>query len=77
MYSVNATYSDVPSDRDFDTKSMFRKPDVLSSDVTLLMGTKRNSTQIEIITVLFDRSAFSEESARKWWENNRERLLMM
>jgi hypothetical protein len=62
--------------RDFDTKSMFRKPDVLNSEVTLLMGKKRNSSQIEIITVLFDRSAFTEDSARRWWDSNKERLLM-
>eukprot|EP00602_Paraphysomonas_sp_CaronLab_P011111 CAMPEP_0185023352 /NCGR_PEP_ID=MMETSP1103-20130426/6033_1 /TAXON_ID=36769 /ORGANISM="Paraphysomonas bandaiensis, Strain Caron Lab Isolate" /LENGTH=617 /DNA_ID=CAMNT_0027555909 /DNA_START=95 /DNA_END=1945 /DNA_ORIENTATION=- len=52
--------------RDFDTKTMYRKTDILNSSVTLLMGQRRNSAQVEIITVLFDRSEFSEDGAKKW-----------
>ena len=62
--------------RDFDTKSMFRKPDLLNDAVTLLMGKKRSSGAMDIITVLFDRAKFSEEGARIWWQENQDRLLL-
>mmetsp|Transcript_15601 Transcript_15601/g.25998 ORF Transcript_15601/g.25998 Transcript_15601/m.25998 type:complete len:1156 (-) Transcript_15601:213-3680(-) len=62
--------------RDFDTKSMFRKPDLMNDAVTLLMGKKRNSDAMDIITVLFDRGKFSEEGARLWWNENRDRLMV-
>ena len=29
----------------------------------------------EVITVLFDRSQFSEDRARAWWQLNKERIL--
>ena len=34
-----------------------------------------NSRKEDIITVLFDRSEFSERSAREWWIDNKDRLL--
>jgi hypothetical protein len=56
---------------------MFRKVDVLTPSVTLLMGTRRNGDgREEIITVLFDRSSFTEQEAKEWWEQNRERLIV-
>jgi hypothetical protein len=55
---------------------MFRKPDLLNNAVTLLMGKKRNSDAMDIITVLFDRAKFSEEGARLWWNENRDRLMV-
>jgi hypothetical protein len=63
------------NNRDFDTKSMFRKPDLINDSVTLIMGKKINSDVIDIVTILFDRATFSEDGARIWWEENRERLL--
>lgn len=63
--------------RDFDTRSMFRRADVLNEAVTLLLGHKRGdpSQQTYVITLLFDRSVFSEDSARVWWEQNQQRIL--
>jgi len=56
----------------------------LNEYVTLLCGTRRvpaggsgglRAKKEEIITVLFDRSEFSERAAREWWFENRQRLL--
>jgi hypothetical protein len=55
---------------------MFRKVDLLNSAVTFLMGKRRVSGQEEIITVMFDRTIFSEEDAREWWRENQERLTL-
>lgn len=63
--------------RDFDIKSMYRKVDVIHPSVTLLMGRKRNSNQEDIITVLFDRTSFTEDEAKEWWKLHRERLLFL
>jgi hypothetical protein len=55
---------------------MFRKPDLVDPAVTLLMGKRRSSDAMDIITVLFDRAKFSEEGARGWWAENQDRLLL-
>ena len=68
------------------TDSMHRKPDLIHEGVTLLCGFRKESKgsssssgssgrKEEVITVLFDRSEFSEKSAREWWLKNRERLV--
>ena len=75
--------------RDFITDSMHRKPDLVHEGVTLLCGIRKEpkgssgsgsgsgggGRKEEVITVLFDRSEFSEKSAREWWLKNRERLV--
>jgi hypothetical protein len=54
---------------------MFRKVDVLTPAVTLLMGKRRSSGQEEIITVMFDRTTFTEDAAKGWWREHQDRLL--
>ena len=89
--------------RDFQTKSLNRRPDPLHEGVTLLMGVRRvgataasvqgnpfaasgldSGTPLkegaangpeEVITVLFDRSQFTEDRARAWWQLNKDRIL--
>ena len=61
--------------RDFDTKSLFRRADVLNKHVTLLCGTKRNTGEDAVITILFDRSHFTESEAEHWWQMNKDRLV--
>jgi hypothetical protein len=72
--------------RDFVTDSLVRKADILHDGVTLLMGVRRGKVgadssksarrnKEEIITLLFDRSEFSERSAKEWWMTHKERLL--
>lgn len=39
-------------------------------------NTTTNPNDDEIITVLFDRTSFTEDEAKLWWESNKERLLM-
>ena len=64
--------------RDYITDTMHRKKDMLHEGVTLLVGIRRGSEGLnrkeEVITLLFDRSEFSEKSARAWWLENRDRL---
>ena len=52
--------------RDFDPKSMYRKPDPVCSEVTQLRGVRRDDGLELVITLLFDRSRFSEEQASEW-----------
>ena len=61
--------------REFDTKSMFRKRDVCHDGVTLLLGKRRSTDEIDVITVLFDRHYFTEHAAKMWWEENQDRLV--
>lgn len=61
--------------REFVAESMFRKQDILNDSVTLLCGTRKDNGLQQIITVLFDRTEFSEAKAREWWLDNRDRLL--
>ena len=71
--------------REFETESLHRRPDIINEYVTLLMGIRRagsatgmsslRAKKEEIVTVLFDRSEFSEKSAREWWTENKHRLL--
>ena len=61
--------------REFVAESMFRKQDILNDSVTLLCGTRKDNGLQQIITVLFDRTDFSEAKAREWWLDNRDRLL--
>jgi hypothetical protein len=61
--------------RDFIAESMFRKTDILNESVTLLCGTRKDNGAVQIITVLFDRTDFSEAKARAWWLENRDRLI--
>jgi len=61
--------------RDFIAESMFRKTDILNESVTLLCGTRKDNGAVQIITVLFDRTEFSEANARAWWIENRDRLI--
>eukprot|EP01042_Synura_sphagnicola_P001694 gene1694-1986_t len=49
--------------RDFDPKSMYRKPDPVCSEVTQLRGVRRDDGLELVITLLFDRSRFTEEQA--------------
>jgi hypothetical protein len=75
--------------RSFVTDSLHRKPDLVHEGVTLLCGVRKEvrgaeradggsgvgGRKEEVITVLFDRSEFSEKRAREWWLANRDRLL--
>ena len=61
--------------RDFIVDSMFRKADILNDAVTLLCGTRKDTGQQQIITVLFDRAEFSEPKARDWWVQHRDRII--
>lgn len=51
-----------------------------SSSITSVSSISTNNTSNlindEIITVLFDRTSFTEDEAKLWWDNNKERLLM-
>jgi len=62
--------------RDFVVDSMHRKPDILNDSVTLLCGTRKDTGQQQVITVLFDRAEFSETKAREWWHQHRDRLIV-
>eukprot|EP00605_Chrysophyceae_sp_TOSAG23-4_P002095 GSChrysophyteH1.ASY1.ANO1.2321.1 assembled CDS len=66
--------------REFETESLHRRSDVLNDAVSLLCGVRRDAWNAgrkheEIITVMFDRSEFSERQAREWWFENKDRLL--
>ena len=61
--------------RDFVADSMFRKPDIINDSVTLLCGTRKDTGAQSVITVLFDRTEFSETKAREWWLSNRDRIV--
>eukprot|EP01041_Mallomonas_annulata_P004342 gene4342-8639_t len=62
--------------REFNTKSMHRKPDTDSAAVTLLKGVRRDTGEEQVITLLFDRRFFSrEERAQEWWNQNKDRFL--
>ena len=56
---------DVVEDEE-DAKSMYRKPDPVCSEVTQLRGVWRDDGLELVITLLFDRSRFSEEQASEW-----------
>jgi len=62
----------------FQPDSMHRKPDTATAQggVTLLMGERMDKPgEEQVITVLFDRSIFSEEDAKVWWSYNRDRFI--
>ena len=69
--------------REFDTDTLHRRSDVLHEGVSLLMGVKRapigkpggGRRREEVITVMFDRSEFTERDAKGWWLENKERIL--
>ena len=76
------------NNRDFITNSLYRKQLSTSistdgesmpgfvSGVTLLCGTRKDSGHRDIITVLFDRSLFSEQKAREWWSIHRDGIVL-
>ena len=64
----------------FASETMRRKPDIESGidGVMLLVGKLKNCEQVDedfVITILFDRARFSEQSASKWWWCNRSRFV--
>ena len=76
--------------RDFVPSSMKRKPFVPfcdgnenqnrddSSGITLLIGKKDSSMACHnelVITIIFEKTKYTEASARKWWRENRARFV--
>jgi hypothetical protein len=61
--------------REFDTDSLFRRPDILNNYVTVLFGKKRSNGETKVISLLFDRDEFKTElDAYNWWLNNKDRF---
>jgi len=56
---------------------MHRKTDPLNDMITQLRGVNRYSGQDEVITLLFDRNAFSEDQAIEWWKLNKDRFIAL
>ena len=54
----------------FDPESLHRMQDAENPAVTLLMGKRRIDNEDLVISVLFDRSEFTEDQARNWWSMN-------
>ena len=62
--------------REFDSKTLFRISDreLSARGVSILKGRRREEYggQVAVITVLFDRGAFTEGQAEQWWGENAE-----
>ena len=62
----------------FALDSFYRKRDRGSSlpGVSLQMGRTEDTGREEVVTILFDKSRFTEEQAAGWWRGNRCRFTL-
>jgi hypothetical protein len=58
--------------KDFDAKSLHLDNHPLSIGVSMLMGANLSSGIEKVVTVIFDKTMFTEAQAMKWWEENKQ-----